>query len=336
MLIQTALCELLGIRYPIIQAPIGGASNSLLVAAVSGAGGLGMLSGTWRSAPLLEKAIREIRARTLNPFGVNLILSFDIQEQFEVCISNQVPVISFFWGDPTPYISRVHDAQALVMHTIGTAAEASNSVNAGVDIVVAQGIEAGGHVRGNIGLAALIPAVVDAVPNIPVIAAGGIVDGRGIASALCLGASGVMLGSRFVMSRESGAHRAYQEAIVAASEEDAVYALDLFDGGWKDAPHRILKNSTYIEWEKSGFQKHGFRPGEDVPVAWLSNGEPVPRYWSDAPTKDVNLGQPEAMALYCGQGAGLLKSIEGAEEIVLQLMEETELAIERLAQKMSR
>ena len=307
-----------------MQAPIGGISTPRLAAAVSNAGGLGMLSGTWRSAKELSAGIQEIHDGTSNPFGVNLVLCFDISEQLRVCLAERVPVVSFFWGDPGPYISRLHDANSLVMHTVGTARDAQRAVSEGADVIVAQGIEAGGHVCGTVGTMALVPSVVDAVPGTPVIAAGGIADGRGLAAALCLGASGAMLGSRFVMSKESDAHSAYQEAMIAASENDTVYVQNLFDGGWKDAPHRVLKNSTFTQWKTAGSMPPGSRPGEDETVAWLSAGDPVSRYSSDAPTKHVMSGMPEAMALYSGQGAGLLNSVESAHDIVLRIIAEAE------------
>lgn len=329
MSIRTPLCDLLNIRYPIVQAPIGGVSTPRLAAAVSNAGGLGMLSGTWRSAKELSAGIQEIRDGTCNPFGVNLVLSFDISKQLDVCIAERVGVVSFFWGDPGPHISRLHDINSLVMHTVGTAHDAQRAVSEGADIVVAQGIEAGGHVCGTVGTISLIPSVVDAVPGTPVIAAGGIADGRGLAAALCLGASGVMLGSRFVMSNESDAHSAYQEAMAAASESDTAYVQNLFDGGWKEAPHRVLKNSTFTQWKAAGSVPPGSRPGEDEPVAWLSTGDPVSRYSSDAPTKRVTSGHPEAMALYSGQGAGLLKSVESAQDILLRMITEAEKTFQR-------
>src|SRR5215213_7634721 len=164
MRFNTLLTERLGIEIPIVQAPIGGASTPELVAAVSNAGGLGVLSITWREPDEVVPLLNTTKSLTAHPFGVNLVLEWDPTERLEMALAAGVPVISFFWGDPSPFIDRVHDAGALVTLTVGSAAEARRAVDQGVDIVIAQGWEAGGHVWGEVASLALIPAVVDAVP----------------------------------------------------------------------------------------------------------------------------------------------------------------------------
>jgi nitronate monooxygenase len=203
---QTRFCERVGVELPIIQAPMGGAVGPALAAAVSNAGGLGMLA-LW-SADLddVRRRIRETRALTSRPFGVNLNLEFPQQERLEVCLGERVPVISFFWRDPSALVQRAKAAGAIVLHTVGSARDARSAVDAGVDIVVAQGWEAGGHVRGTVATLPLIPAVVDAVSPTPVIAAGGIADGRGLAAVLALGAAGAWIGTRFLASEEAVIH----------------------------------------------------------------------------------------------------------------------------------
>jgi nitronate monooxygenase len=193
--LYTPLCRLLGIALPIIQAPIGNATCPALVAAVSNAGGLGMLSVTWRDVATIRQMIREIRQLTDRPFGINLVLHWPPEERLNACLEEGVPVVSFFWGDPSPYIPVVHAAGAMAMQTIGSAAEARRMRDAGIDILVAQGWEAGGHVWGQVATLPLVPRVVDAVAPAPVVAAGGIADGRGIAAALALGAAGAWHGS---------------------------------------------------------------------------------------------------------------------------------------------
>lgn len=319
MPLHTALCDLLDIRYPILQAPIGGLSTPALVAAVSNAGGLGLLSVTWREPEALRKLLRETRSLTSRPFGVNLVLAFDIEERLDICLDEGIRIISFFWGDPARYIPRVHAAGGLVLETVGGGSQARSAVDAGADIIVAQGMEAGGHVCGEVGTMVLVPIVVDAVPATPVVAAGGIADGRGVAAALCLGAAGVMLGTRFVMSREANAHPDYQSAIAAASEGGTAYLENLFDRGWRNAPHRALKNSTYRSWTEAGKPNRGSRPAEGEVIATLIDGFQVPRYSSEAPTRQVSMGQAEAMALYAGQSAGLIGDMKPAGEIVREL-----------------
>ena len=169
----TAGCERLGIEVPIIQAPMGGAVGPTLAAAVSNAGGLGTLALWGADVPRLRELVRETRALTTKPFAVNLNLEFPQEERLAACLEEGVPVISFFWRDPSDLVARAKSGGATVLHTVSTAAEARHAVASGVDAVVAQGWEAGGHVRGNVATMPLIPAVVDAVGPVPVFAAGG-------------------------------------------------------------------------------------------------------------------------------------------------------------------
>lgn len=214
--LQTSLTQLLNIELPIIQAPIGGAAGPALAAAVSNAGGLGTV--TQLNVDEARQRTRETRALTDRPFAVNQIVravkdpESDIQDRLErlqAGLDEGAPVVAFFWDDVSPYIELIHSAGALIMHQVGSVEEARRAVDAGVDVIVAQGWEAGGHVRGEISTLALVPRVVDAVAPTPVVAAGGIADGRGLAAALALGAAGVYVGTRFVVSEESAAHPIY-------------------------------------------------------------------------------------------------------------------------------
>src|SRR5436190_5714417 len=217
---KTALCTRLGIELPIVQAPMGGAAGPALAAAVCNAGGLGMLV-LWRAdADTMRRQIREMRALTSRPFGVNLVLDFPQEERLAVCLEERVPIISFFWRDPSHLVPRAKEGGAIVMHTVGSAADARRAVDAGVDVIVAQGWEAGGHVRGTVATMPLVPAVVDAVSPDPVVAAGGIADGRGLAAALAVGAHGVMMGTRFSASNESLTHERAKARLVAAHAAD--------------------------------------------------------------------------------------------------------------------
>lgn len=315
----TRLCDLLGLEVPIVQAPIGNASCPELVAAVCEAGALGMLSVTWRDVAEIRRVIREVRDRTARPFGVNLVLEWGPEDRLEACLEEGVRIVSFFWGDPARYIARIHQAGALVMHTVGSAAEARRRVDDGVDVIVAQGAESGGHVWGQVSTMALVPAVADAVGPVPVVAAGGIADARGIAAAMALGASGVWMGTRFVATRESAAHPAYKDAVVEAVETDAVYTR-VFDGGWPDAPHRVLRNSTLARTEP-GAGGAG-RAGEGEVIGHYPSGAPVIRYAADEPLAGM-AGQIEAMALYAGQSAALVHDIPPAADLVSRLMHQS-------------
>ena len=326
--LRTPLCDLLGIDLPIIQAPIGSASGPELAAAVSNAGGFGMLSLTWRSLEETRALLAETRRLTDRPFGVNFVLHWDPTERLALCLEAGVAAVSFFWGVPTPYVERVQAAGARVMLTVASAAEARRAVAVGVDVLVAQGWEAGGHVLGEVATLPLVPLVVDAAGEVPVVAAGGIADGRGLAAALALGAAGAWLGTRFLASREAVIHPDYQRAVLGASEADTLRST-LFDRGWPDAPARALRNSTLRRWEGAGRPAAGTRPGEDEVIARYPDGTPVTRYSDIIPGPGMT-GDLEALALYAGQSAGLVSEILPAGEIVRRIAAEAAETIDRL------
>ncbi len=326
-MLATPLCPLLGIDLPIIQAPIGSATAPALAAAVSNAGGLGMLAVTWQDIDALRHTLRATRRLTDRPFGVNLVLHWPPVERLAVCLAEGVAMVSFFWGDPAPYVARVHDAGALVAHTVASAVEARQAVAAGVDVVVAQGWEAGGHVWGSVAALPLIPRVVDAVAPAPVVAAGGIADGRGLAAALALGAAGAWMGTRFLLSEEAAAHAVYKEHLCRATEADTTYAT-LFDGDWPDAPHRALRNSTVRRWEAAGCPPSGRRPGEGETVAVDAGGRLVERYSDTLPLVGMT-GDLEVLALYAGQSVGLADRRLPAAQIVRDVAAEAAATLRR-------
>jgi NAD(P)H-dependent flavin oxidoreductase YrpB (nitropropane dioxygenase family) len=328
---KTLLCERLGIDVPIIQAPMGGAVGPTLAAAVSNAGGLGMLV-PWRAdIDTVRRQIRDLRSLTSRPFGVNLNLEFPQEERLAVCLDERVPVISFFWRDPSSLVPRAKAGGAIVMHTVGSAAAAKQAASCGVDIVVAQGWEAGGHVRGTVATMALVPAVVDAVSPAPVVAAGGIADGRGLAAALALGAAGAWIGTRFLASREAAIHPRYRAALLNASEDDTVFLNDLFDVRWPNAPHRVLRNKTVEAWEAAGRPASGKRPGEGEVIATSKSNGPIVRYQSYTPGVDAD-GDIDAMALWAGQGVGLVSKAQPAGDIVREIVDEARATIRGLPQ----
>jgi nitronate monooxygenase len=330
-MLETPLTRLLGLEVPIVQAPIGRVATPELAAAVIRAGGLGTLPLSFTPPEEIGRLIERTRDLAPGPLAANLILAWEQHERLVACLEAGVDAISFFWGDPEPYLPLLRAAEAKTMLTVGSAAEARRAVDLGIDIVVAQGWEAGGHVLGQVGTVALVPAVVDAVAGrAPVVAAGGIADGRGLAAALMLGAAGVWLGTRFVASKEAAAHPGYQGAIMGAPETDTVYS-ELFDGGWPRAPHRVLNNSTVRAWIAEGRPPRGRRPGEDEVIATQPDGTPIRRYDIAAPRADMS-GAWEACALYAGQSAGLVHEILPAGEIVRRIVEEaTALIRERAA-----
>ena len=323
---SAAFCERLGIQVPIIQAPVGNISTPELAAAVSNAGGLGMIGASGMPLDRIEARLRDTAELTGRPFGANVILAISPPEAVDAVLGAGVKILSLFWGEPAPFVERAHQAGALVLSTVGTAREAREAVAAGVDIVVAQGWEAGGHVRGTVSTLALVPRVIDEVDPVPVIAAGGIADGRGVAAVLALGAAAAWIGTRFVCAEESAAHPAYQKLLADAAETDTVYST-LFDQGWPHAPHRTLRNSTMRAWQDAGEPAPGARPGEDEVVARGNDGTEIRRYAVPPPSVAVTTGEPDPLALYAGQGVGLITRTEPAADIVRRLMREAEQAL---------
>ena len=317
---KTSLTNLLKIKYPILQAPIGSATTPELAAAVSNAGGLGSLALSWKSPDETREMIRKTKQLTSKPFAVNLVLAFEQDERVQICIEEKVAVVSFFWGDGSRFFPELKKNNILAAQTVSNAGEAVYYEDKGADFLIAQGWEAGGHVKGTVAMSILIPAIADKV-NIPIAAAGGIADGRGFMAALGLGAAGICLGTRFLMSKEAGVHPVYQELITNASENDTYYAEKLFNIGWDDAPHRVLNNSTVAGWLSAGKPDAGARPGEDEIMAHYPDGRPIPRYAYNSPMRNIT-GNLEAMALYAGQSAGLISGIKSAAGIIEALVKE--------------
>jgi NAD(P)H-dependent flavin oxidoreductase YrpB (nitropropane dioxygenase family) len=329
--VRTRFTERVGVELPIVQAPMGGAACPELAAAVSNAGGLGMLALSWHPPDAVRAEIRRTRELTDRPFGVNLVLAFPQDARFAVCLEERVPVISFFWGDPARFVKPAHEAGALVTSTVASAAEARRAAQAGVDVLVAQGWEAGGHVLGEVATLPLVRAVTDAVPETPVLAAGGISDGRGLAAALALGADGAWIGTRFLASDEAQIHARYRERLLGADETATVHT-GLFDVGWRDAPHRVLRNTTYEVWEAAGRPPSGARPGEGDVVA-ASRFGPVPRYASATPGPDAE-GDIDALSLWAGQGVAGVAQAMPAADIVREIAEDARRVLRELAREL--
>jgi nitronate monooxygenase len=323
--VRTALCDLLGIDAPVVLAPMGGAVTPTLAAAVSNAGGLGMLPLTWTSPDEIATAVDETRQLTERPFGVNLGLAWDQRERLAAALAAGVRIVSFFWGDASAIIGEAREAGAIVFVTVGTAEEGRAAAASGADVVVAQGWEAGGHVWGTVSTLALVPRVVDAVAPVPVVGAGGIADGRGLAAVLALGGVGAWVGTRFLAAREAEIHPDYRRRIFEASEADTFYGT-LFDRGWPDAPHRALRNSTVEVWERAGRPASGSRPGETEEPALRADGSPINRYASATPTAAMT-GDVEPLPHWAGQGVGLVTGEASAAAIVESLVTEAEEAI---------
>lgn len=319
---QTKITQLLDIEHPIIAAPMGpDMTGPELVAAVSNAGAFGILQAQLARPPVLRDEIRRTRDLTDKPFGVNLLLCFPIEEQVDICLEEKVRALSFFWGDPSPYVQRAHDAGVLVIHQVGSVDAAQQSAEAGVDIIIAQGLEAGGHVAGEVSTLVLVPQVLDAVNPTPVAAAGGIADARGVAAVLALGADAAVLGTRFLATTESRAHPHYKEKLIHASAEDTVHTI-LFGYGWPNAPVRTLRTAFVDEWIGNVARGQESRPDEPVVGRTTIAGHemPVLRFMGMPPNAS-STGDIELRALLAGQGVGLVREIKPAGEIVRELVE---------------
>ncbi len=322
---KTKLTELLKIKYPIIQAPIGSATNPILASEVSNTGGLGMLALSWKSTEDCIKLIRETKKLTSLPFGVNLVLDWDQDERVDVCIAEKVPIVSFFWGDSSKHIEKLKAHNIKVCQTVANSKEAEKYATLGVDFLIAQGWEAGGHVQGTVASSVLIPSIVSKVA-IPVIAAGGFTNGQGLIATLALGGSGISIGTRFLMSTEALIEQKYANLIAEADENATIYTKDLFHLGWENAPHRVLKNSTSLAWEKVGKPSIGKRPNENEIIAHTIKNEPIYRYSDNNPIKGVK-GSLEAMALYAGQSCGLINKRIPARNIVNTIIQEAKTTV---------
>jgi len=315
--VRPPVCDLLGIDHPLVQAPIGPAAVPRLVAAVSNAGALGMLGLTWSADT--AALVRETAAMTSGPFGGNFVLAWDQHARLEDALDAGLRIVSLSFGDPAGYVEQVHAAGGLVLQSVASAEEARSVVAAGVDVVVAQGWEAGGHVWGQIATLPLVPAVVDAVAPIPVIAAGGIGDARGVAAVLALGAQAAWVGTGFLLATEAPVHEEYRRRLIAAAETDAQWYADLYDVGWPNAPHRALRNATAETWEAAGRPDSGSRPGEGESIARRPSGETIARYSSAMPLEGTT-GEVDALSLWAGQSVALATTTRPAADIVAELV----------------
>lgn len=345
MTLRTSICDLFGIRYPIFAAGMGGVTMAPLAGAVSAAGGLGVLGATFCTPEELRAEIRTVRAITDRPFGVDLLIPTDIppdlasrpippfppflrdllpevdglrgtppppltlelaRAQTAVALEERVPVMVSALGTPEWFIRDCHAAGAKVMSMVGNVRQARRLADAGVDVIVAQGLEAGGHV-GQVTTMVLVPAVVDAV-DLPVLAAGGIVDGRGVAAALVLGAQGAWIGTRFIATLEATAHENHKKKILEIDEEGTVVSRS-----YTGKPSRVIRNRFTDRWKG---HEH-----EILPMPWQ-------RIWVEplvAPAKAA--GRVDLANFPTGQGAGAIQDIPPAAEVLARIVQEAEAAL---------
>lgn len=311
-MIKSRICDLLGIRYPIFQGGMAWIADADLAAAVSNAGGLGIIAGMNMNGEQLRAEIKKVREKTDKPFGVNVMLmSPFVAEVAEVIIEERVPVVTTGAGNPLPYIKKWIDAGVKVIPVVASVALAKMVAKRGATAVVAEGGESGGHI-GEANTMPLVPQVVDAV-EIPVLAAGGIADGRGVAAAFMLGADGVQMGTRFLVADECNVHAVYKEKVVKANDADTVV-----NGRRIGHPARALKNPfTRLFSERE--------------EAADSTEEELTSFGAGALRRAVQEGDWENGSFLCGQVAGLVKKTQSCKEIIEEIMAETEQMLKHAA-----
>lgn len=306
---ETAFTRLVGCRLPLQQAGMGGSATPELAVAVAEAGGLGMLGLAGMPPDAVAGAVTAAAGRTTRPWGVNFLMPF-LDRDAVSAAAGRARVVEFFYGDPDEaLVAIVHQAGGLASWQVGSVDEARAAADAGCDLVVAQGVEAGGHVRGQVGLLPLLDLVLEAV-TVPVVAAGGLGTAGAVAAVLAAGASAARVGTRFLAAEEADVHPAYLDALVRAEAEDTVLTTT-FSNLWPDAPHRVLEScvAAALELGDETVGETELAPGVRVPVARLS---------PPAPGRSTT-GRVDAMALYAGQSVGHVRRRLPAAQIVEEL-----------------
>ncbi len=321
---KTRITELFAIEHPLALAGLGGVGLAKVAATVSEAGGLGTIALVGLPPEAIHEEIAAARRLTKKPLAVNLLMPFIRPGIIEAVIREPIDAVTLFWGNPAEHTARIKDAGKKVIWQCCSVDEALDARRAGADVIIAQGFEAGGHVRATATALALIPATRDALgPDVPIIAAGGFADGRGLAAALALGADAVAFGTRFVACDETAAHPAYKNRLLTATAEDTVFTT-LYDVGWPDAPHRVVRTRVIDEWERAGRPESGKRPGEGERIGALKQGGfemPLAKYSVMTPSEYVE-GDIEELPLYAGMSVNLIREILPAKEIVRRIMDE--------------
>ncbi|RQS67690.1 nitronate monooxygenase [Burkholderia sp. Bp8963] len=309
------VCDLLGCTWPIVLAGMGGVARAELVSAVTVAGGFGFLGMVREPVALIRREVQQVRAATSRPFGINLIPASTppdlLDAQLDTCIELGVPVVALFWDVVPAAVRRLRDAGVRVVHQVGSLDDARAAEAAGAHALIVQGHEAGGHVRGDRPLSALLRDVIGAT-RLPVLAAGGIVDGAGVAAAMALGAQGAVMGTAFLATHESFAHPYHKQRIVDAREGDTLLT-DIFHINWpRGAKVRVLPSSVTRGERGDPF-------GPERVVIGDEEGRPIYLFSTDSPLRSMT-GDFEAMALYAGTGAGRIGEIASAGDVLRRIV----------------
>lgn len=321
-MLKTRITQQCGLEVPIISAGMAFVAGPELAAAVSNAGGMGTLGGAMVPPPALQAMVRATRERTARPFGVDLIGDFVEDAHIEVLAAERVAVVVFFWTLPRrEHVERLRRAGTRVWAQVGSVAEARQAAALEVDALIVQGAEAGGHNRAEASTFALLPAVRSAVAALPLIAAGGIVDGRGLVAALALGAEAVWCGTRFLASVEAQAHDGYKQRVVEAGVGDTVRTT-LFGPEWPGQTMRVLRNRVVREW--AGREDEASRLKVSEPIGHTQLGDqrvPMPKFSALLPTRATE-GDLEEMGLTVGEASGNVREVLPAATLVSSMVAE--------------
>ena len=311
------LMSMFELKYPIFQAPTATVAGADVTIAVSRAGALGAIGLTWTAPEAARGIVSKIKTATNRPFAVNYVLTFE-PASLPAVLEAGAPIIQFSWGMPDKQlVSAVRRSGARLGVQVTSAGSARQALDLGADYLVCQGTEAGGHVQGHRPLLEALGEVLAEAKQTPVVASGGIGNGEGIRKILIAGASGAMLGTRFVATVESQAHAEYKQALIRANANDTVLTV-CFEGGWTNAPHRVLRNSTFNNWESAGCPPVGRRPGEGDVVATRAPDRKLSRY-STATASFGTEGSVTELALYAGRSVEAIRDVPAAGELVDRL-----------------
>ena len=310
-MIRTPLCDLLGIEHPILQGGMAWAATAELAAAVSNAGGLGIVGAGNHPPEVVRQELRRVRELTDRPFGANVpVFTAGVEDRLQVFIDEGVPVVTVGGGNAGPYLEPLQRAGIRVIPVVASVALARRMARQGVDALIAEGMESGGHI-GDVATLPLVPQVVDAV-DLPVIAAGGIADGRGLAAALALGAVGIQMGTRFICTTECPAHDRYKQTIVKAHDRATIVA-----GGSFGHPVRSIRGPFVRRLEE--LEREGISEEEFVVVG------------AGTLRSAMVDGDVERGSVMAGQSAGLVYDVVPVKELVERIIAEAEAIIRRSA-----
>lgn len=328
--LHTPVCSLLGCDVPILLAGMGGVAQSELVAAVTLAGGYGILGMVRESPTMIGAEIDAVRGRTSRSFAVNLIPAATdpalLADELQVCFDRKVPAMCFFWDVVPDAVAKAKAAGCLVLHQVGSVASAKAAESAGADVLIVQGVEAGGHVHGTVAALVLVEQVAR-IARLPIIASGGFATGGGLIVALALGAQGIHCGTAFLATQESFAHDDHKAGVLAAQAEDTVYT-DAFALNWPPhSPVRVIGNSLTKALGDDLMGHHPDRLPREV-IAW-EEGRPLLKFSTDSPLRTTT-GNLEAMAAFAGQSVALIDGLPTAAERIAMIVAEAQAALTRL------